>query len=127
MKNNYPKKTNLSTAVLTFLVFCWLFNLFFGFFNFSFAQGDFGLGRVEGPPKKEVDEVIVNAANWIMGIVGVVLVAVLIYGGILYLTSAGNEERTKLAKNVITYAIIGVVIIFAAYLIANFVISAVGG
>lgn len=42
---------------------------------------------------------------------GIAFIAALIIGGIMYVTSAGNEEQAQKAKNTITWAIIGIVII----------------
>lgn len=92
------------------------------------STGDFGLGAVEGTPKGLLIDVFIKLANWLMGIVGFALVIMLIYGGIMYMfggVSAGKEKATNQGKNIITYAIIGIVIVFAAYLIAKFVIEAV--
>ncbi len=68
---------------------------------------------------------ISNIINTVTGILGVILIGMLVYGGALYLTSAGNEQRVESAKKTITYAIVGVVVIAAARIIAEFVINAV--
>lgn len=39
------------------------------------------------------------------------------------MTAAGEPDKVKKAKNTITYAVIGLVIIASAYAIANFVIN----
>ncbi len=57
---------------------------------------------------------IFNFAIWASGFIAL---AVLIYAGFKYLTSAGNIERISDAKNQITAAILGMVILFGSYLI----------
>jgi hypothetical protein len=47
----------------------------------------------------------------------------MIYGGYLYMTAQGNEDQVEKGKDVIKNAVIGIVIIFLAYTITNFVIS----
>ena len=59
----------------------------------------------------------------VMGILGVVLVALLVYGGYTWMTAQGDEDDVKKAQNIIRQAVIGLVIIFVAYAIAQFVIS----
>ena len=89
---------------------------------------DYGLTeaqKIPGIAKGTIPQYVGGIINAVVGILGVILVALIIYGGVLYMTSAGSEEQTKTAKNVLTYAIIGIVIIFAAYLIAKFVLQAV--
>jgi cytochrome bd-type quinol oxidase subunit 2 len=56
---------------------------------------------------------------------GIICVAIIIVSGILYTTSAGNSDRIKTAKNAITYAVVGIVIILLAFTITNFVIGKV--
>ena len=74
--------------------------------------------------KDEPSEVIGRVLNYALALIGSVLVAMIVYGGFLYLTSAGSEEKIKSAKSVLTYAIIGVTIVIGAFVIVNFVISA---
>lgn len=63
----------------------------------------------------------------ILGLVGVLAVAAIIYGGFNYVLSAGNEEKIKQAKNTITYAIIGLFLVLVSYIIIKLVISVVEG
>ena len=51
--------------------------------------------------------------------------AIIIVSGILYTTSAGDSARVKTAKNAITYAVVGIVVILLAFTITNFVIGKV--
>ena len=50
----------------------------------------------------------------------------IVYGGFLWMTAHGNEEQVTKAKNLITAALIGLVIILSAYAISVFVISKLG-
>lgn len=67
--------------------------------------------------------IIGNAINVILGLSGIVLVIIIFYAGILYLTSQGAEEKIKKAKTLITNAVIGIVIVAAAYAISIFIVS----
>ena len=51
--------------------------------------------------------------------VGVFAVIALTYGGILMMLSYGNDEKVKWAKNIIQYALIGVLLAGAAYAIVD--------
>jgi Type IV secretion system pilin len=62
----------------------------------------------------------VNIANWILGIVGAVALLFFVYGGFVFILSAGNEEKVKEGKTILMNAIIGLVIVFASYLIIQF-------
>lgn len=78
-------------------------------------------GQDGGPT---VEEVIQAITNLLLFIVGAAAVIFLIYGGIQYVTSGGDEGSTKSAKNTILYAIVGIIIAVAAYAIVNFVLDA---
>ncbi len=56
-------------------------------------------------------------------VLGLVAVVVIIIGGLLYMTSAGDSNKVKKAKDTILYGIIGLVICALAYAIVNFVIG----
>lgn len=65
---------------------------------------------------------IINAALVMAGVVAVVY---LIIGGYQYITSAGNPEVATQAKSTILNAVIGLIIIFASYVIIDFVMNRV--
>ena len=72
---------------------------------------------------KGVIGAVVNALLFLLGIAAVI---VIILGGITYTVSAGNEASIKRAKDMILYAVIGLVIAFSAYAIVNWVLNAFG-
>lgn len=63
--------------------------------------------------------------NVIVGVIGVVAVAVIIIGGVFYVTSTGEAAKIARAKNTILYGIVGLVIAMLAFAIVNFVMSSV--
>jgi ABC-type multidrug transport system permease subunit len=69
---------------------------------------------------------IVQLIDYFLGFLGLIAVAFIIYGGVLMVTSGGNEEGVGKAKKIITYAAIGIVIIMLSYTIVTFVSSALG-
>ncbi|MEX1111978.1 MAG: pilin [Candidatus Andersenbacteria bacterium] len=60
-----------------------------------------------------------------LSFVAIVASAVLIYGGVLFLTSAGEEDKAKKAKNLILYAVIGLIVIGLSAVVVNFILRAV--
>lgn len=64
-----------------------------------------------------------NVVNILLFVVGVIAVIMLIIGAIRYVTSGGDPNGTKGAKDTILYAIIGLVVAFAAFAIIDFVIT----
>lgn len=70
--------------------------------------------------------IITNVINWILGLTGALALAALIWGGFIYVTSLGNEKRIEQAKQIIIWAIVGLAIIFLAFVIINFVAGILG-
>ncbi len=69
-----------------------------------------------------VINVIKTATNWLFGILLVVAVIFLIYAAFLYLTSGGDEEKTKKARSYIIYAVIAL----AVGILAQSIVALVG-
>jgi hypothetical protein len=65
---------------------------------------------------------IINAA---LGIVGSLALIMFIYGGFTWMLAAGNESAVEKGKNIITWAAIGLVVIFASYSLVRAVIAAI--
>ncbi len=63
---------------------------------------------------KFVWKIALNIVNIMLQLVGYLAVGYLIYGGWKYLTSAGDSSRITSAKNLVLYAMIGLVISFFA-------------
>lgn len=60
----------------------------------------------------------------VLGLSGVVALIMFIYGGVMWMTAAGNEERLKKAKNTLVWSTIGLIGLFASYTLVSFVINA---
>jgi hypothetical protein len=62
----------------------------------------------------------------ILAYVGVAFFLLMIYGGILWMTAHGNETQVTKAKDLITSAVVGLIIVLSAYVITSFVASNLG-
>lgn len=62
---------------------------------------------------------IVTYANTFIGIVGLIAVVMLIYGGFLYVTAGTNEDNTKKAKSIVTWAFLGLGLAILSYAIVT--------
>lgn len=79
-----------------------------------------------GQKSNPLQETIALIINAVLGILGVVFVAYLVYGGFLWMTAAGSQEDIGKAKKIIINSIIAVIIILLAFAISNFVFTSVG-
>ncbi len=90
--------------------------------NLEQAAGSEGAGYVtddiKGP--EQIISTIIQTALTFLGVVFLILA---IYGGYLWMTARGNEEQLTKAKNTLTAAIIGLIIVIGAYAISYFVIE----
>lgn len=67
---------------------------------------------------------VATIIRWLLGLIGVVLVAMFVYGGVMYATSAGNDERVETGKKIMIYAVIGTAIIVIAFIASDYIIRA---
>ena len=72
-------------------------------------------------------DLAVNVSNWILGITGSFALLMFVYGGFMILISRGQQDQIKKGRDALSTAIIGVIIIFGAYVMINFAVKAVGG
>lgn len=66
---------------------------------------------------------IINAALAFSGLIALVLI---IYGGIMYITSKGDQAKIDTAKKTLTYAIVGLIIIFFSFFIVGLISTLTG-
>jgi len=71
--------------------------------------------------------VIGRIINIVLGFLGVVAVGLIIYAGVVWLTSGGDEEKISKAKTILKNSLIGLAIVLASWGIATFVISRLAG
>ncbi len=69
---------------------------------------------------------ITTLINYFLGFLGLIAVAFLIYAGVLMVTAGGDEDQVGKARKIITYAVVGIVIILLSYTIVTFAVNALG-
>lgn len=74
---------------------------------------------------KPIPDFLGQIINYAMGIMGSLALVMFIYGGALWMLSAGNTEQVSKGKQVIIWAALGIAIVFTAYALVRFVIIAV--
>ncbi len=61
--------------------------------------------------------------NAFLVLLGTIFLALMVYGGYLWMTGMGNTERVEKSKSLISAAIIGLIITLASYAISYFVLD----
>lgn len=67
-----------------------------------------------------------NVLDFLLSIVGVLAIIMLVVGGIMYLTAAGNEDQLDSGKKIVKYSIIGIAVALAALVIVSQIASFFG-
>lgn len=62
----------------------------------------------------------------LLGISGAIALFMMVWGGIVWMTSNGSADRVKKGKDTILWTILGLVIIFLSYVVINFVFTLIG-
>lgn len=71
--------------------------------------------------------IISKVITMVLELMGVIFLILAIYGGYSWMMAGGNEETVEKAKKTLINAIIGIVVVLAAYAIVRFVVAAIGG
>ena len=74
-----------------------------------------------------IEELIGGIFNAILAVVGALALILLALGGIQYMSSGGDKIAVEQARGRITSAIVGLVVVFGAWLVINFVGSLLTG
>lgn len=78
-----------------------------------------------GQAQTTLGDTIRKVINVISVLVGAVAVVMIIVAGFRYVTSAGNAETLKNARNTIVYALVGLIIVAFAQVIVHFTLNSI--
>lgn len=78
------------------------------------------LGSVDTPQK-----LIGKIISAVLGVVGSLALLMFIYGGLIWMTAAGNEKKVSQGTDILMWAAIGLVIIFISYAAVRFLLGEV--
>lgn len=74
---------------------------------------------------RQATSVVNNLFNVVISVTGIVAVLVIVFGGQRYIVSRGDPGKIAMAKNMIIYGVIGMIVAALAYAIVNFVLKGV--
>lgn len=61
----------------------------------------------------------------LLSLLGVIFLVLMVYAGFLWMTARGESDPVDKAKDIIRQAIIGIIIVFLAYALTGFVVTAI--
>jgi heme/copper-type cytochrome/quinol oxidase subunit 2 len=92
----------------------------------NLVTGGAATGNNAAATNQTVQSLIPTIVNTFLFIVGLLYVIMLVYGGIQYTTSAGDQSKVTKAKQTVTYSIVGLVVSILAFAIVSFVVDNIG-
>lgn len=107
------------------------FSMLFGGGQLAHAQLNLNqnlneVGSEAGLENADLMETLGRLINVVLGLLGIILLLIILYAGFLWMTAGGNSDQVEKAKKLMINAVIGLVIMLAAYAISNFVITSLG-
>ncbi|MFH0891778.1 MAG: pilin [Candidatus Falkowbacteria bacterium] len=91
-------------------------NLLWGGFE-SNVQETTGLGN------EDPREIVARVINILLGFLGIIAVLIIILGGFRWMLSGGDSERADESRRMIVSGILGILLILAAFAIAQFILN----
>lgn len=68
-----------------------------------------------------------NIANYLLSFLGSAALLLFIYGGFIWLTAGGNMDYVKKGRDILLNTVYGILIVFCAWEIVNFIIASMTG
>ena len=116
---------------LTILFGISLFISFTPAFAYTFGSGDFKIELNPDTPYGESDKGVSTTVESIFSAVitvsEIIFVVLFLIAGVLYMTGLGNEEQVGKARKMMIEAVIGIVIVFAAWTIGTWILDRLKG
>lgn len=72
---------------------------------------------------EKLEPILGTIINTLLYIVGAISVVMVIFAGIMYAISSGDSGRVSKAKNMLTYAIVGLIVSLIAFALVNWVFN----
>jgi hypothetical protein len=90
------------------------------------VKDTFGVGQISDTVslgKEDIRVTIAKILRTALGLLGVIALGIVLYGGFLWMTAGGDEEKVGTAKKILVNGVIGLAIILSAFSITMFVLS----
>lgn len=94
----------------------------------AFSNSDINYLKEEARSLKQTDLggpnlLIGSIIKLIVGISGAIALAMVVYGGFVWMTAAGNAEKISSAQKIIIWALLGLVALSISYLVLNILLN----
>lgn len=83
------------------------------------------IGTIDLPPgfKVQPNEIIASAILLLIGFAGLIFFIMLLMGGLRYLTAGGDEKAITAARQTLTNAFIGLIIVVSSFVVTQIIFA----
>lgn len=81
------------------------------------------IGKAYGETQKTLPDLVGGIIKTALTLLGVIFLILTVYGGYKWMLARGESKEVETAKDIMTRAIIGLIIVLAAYAITYFVVA----
>lgn len=137
------KKIKILLISLASIPLLWVTNIYASFFDDTVGNtkirycdsGECGInegidairGKIRGvESSRSLSQYIQDVVIYALWFISLIAVIYIIYNGFLVLTSSGDEEKLKKARQSIVYVIIGIIVMWLAWAITLFIMQLIG-
>lgn len=78
----------------------------------------------DASPYNNFRDVALIIIDFFLSFLGFIAVVAVMYGGVLYVTAAGHQDKVDTAKKIVTYAALGLIVILLSYAFVNTILAA---
>ena len=119
---------NRNIFILSFFLVFFVFGILFSVGEVLAQSSDiYGIGSVENSSLAlsggDIRVVAAKIIRVVLGLLGIILLGIILYGGYVFMTAGGSEEKITQARKILINGVIGLAIIMSAFTIVSFVIN----
>lgn len=92
-------------------------------FGTALPEAQTAAGGAGVSTQSEPEPYIAKIIGIALSLVGVIFLMLMVYGGYVWMMAKGDETEAKKAQGIITMAIIGIIVVIAAYAATKFVVD----
>lgn len=79
----------------------------------------------DGSGSTDIRLLIGRVVKGVLSIIGSIAFLMFVYGGVMWMTSAGNPDQVKKGQQILVWTTLGIALIFSAYVITAAVLNAI--
>ncbi len=75
--------------------------------------------------KADITLMVGTVIRSLLGIVGTLFMALIIYAGVIWMTAQGNDDKVAKAKKILSNSVIGLIIVIISYFMVEFLFDVI--